>query len=85
MGCFDTVIIDCPSCQKQVSLQTKAGRCNFETFTRLSQIPASIAGDLATETTQCEHCQAEIQFDVQFLVRPMLKARRDEDDDEDDF
>lgn len=42
MGCFDTVVIECPACGNEIECQSKSGDC---TFKRMSLSRACEKGD----------------------------------------
>lgn len=72
MGCFDYVDIPCPKCGRNVDTQSKAGPCDFETYT-LSDMHPSIAADLSDRSLTCK-CGATIRFHVQFLITPFVES-----------
>ncbi len=80
MGCYDTVIIKCPNCNKSFSLQSKSGRCNLVTYT-IDNAPLVIIADLNEEGADgrlfCEHCSTAIEISVKFLVSVRIKDTSD--------
>lgn len=42
MSSFDSVVLDCPKCGKEVEFQSKAGVCRLHRY-KLSRVPASVA------------------------------------------
>ena len=70
MGMFDTLSVPCPRCGKEIEYQSKAGDCTLADY-NLSNVPASIAGDVNGEVEQCE-CGAEVKLLVQAVVTPLI-------------
>ena len=52
MGMFDTVVVECPSCQRKLDFQSKAGKCNLQKYV-LADVPIAIAEDLDTTKRIC--------------------------------
>lgn len=82
MGCFDTIILRCPSCRSRMEIQSKAGPCNLDTYT-LSSCPPAILGDLHDYTDQCVNCNRSFVIKVQCLAT-VEDSRDVEDSPEDD-
>lgn len=61
MGCYDTVVFQCPKCEKTFSVQTKAGRCTLSDFHQ-GAVPIEIASNLTGEIVHCEHCSTELRI-----------------------
>lgn len=57
MGCFDTVLVNCPGCGKSNEIQSKAGDCILQTFL-LDDAPDVIKSDLNGEEIECQQCGA---------------------------
>lgn len=59
MGMFDSVKGKCPHCNKEIELQSKAGKCSLGVYD-LNNVPITIANDLDREyddySNQCDHC-----------------------------
>jgi ribosomal protein L31 len=70
MGCFDTVIVRCPSCTNKIQVQSKAHDCDIKTFSH-QQVPLSIAEDLDEVDFRCG-CGARFK-----LVSPVKYVRMD--------
>lgn len=72
MGMFDSVKGNCPSCQKEVELQSKAGKRLLASYS-LNKIPVEIAGDLNLKwdelQNKCEHCGAKFVLRVNNLPK----------------
>jgi len=77
MGCFDTVIIECPKCHKEFEEQSKADKCNLRHY-RLHNVPMTIAGELAESGATCPHC--ETRLDIILMGRPHLQVVAHHDD-----
>lgn len=52
MGCFNTVIVRCPSCDTNLEFQTKYGSCNF-VITDLDDAEPLDAAGLIGESETC--------------------------------
>lgn len=78
MGMFDSVIVNCPYCNKKTELQSKAGDCNLEAFA-LNDMPLIIGAHLASGGgyRECNHCEKEIR--VVANGRPIFTAETIED------
>lgn len=55
MGMFDTVLIPCTSCGKNVEMQTKDGECALREYTT-EDIPWNLAYSLDGRSETCQHC-----------------------------
>ena len=56
MGCYDTVVFQCPNCGGVVEKQTEASKCNLETFEGKRGVPMSIAADIDGKNIRCSDC-----------------------------
>ena len=79
MGMFDRVWVNCPSCDQQVELQSKAGPCRLADYTEYS-CPLGVLEDISEYTQRCEKCKASFYLDVQTVrqVRIVEGAKPDE-------
>lgn len=70
MGMFDSVLVKCPECNKDIEFQSKADECMCRTYS-ISNAPNSIKGDLHGETQICDTCghYAEIETQCIMMVR----------------
>lgn len=55
MGMFDSVIFNCPSCERGIEIQSKAGECNLRNFSNHA-VPVEIAVDIDGRSAWCENC-----------------------------
>lgn len=62
MGCFDSVIARCPSCNAEVEFQTKVGECVLKRY-RVDSVPALIAASVAGDVTTCI-CGKQVQINT---------------------
>lgn len=82
MGCFDTVVGNCPHCGAKVYLQSKAGGCTMESYS-IEAVPGAIAADLCHDehpcNTTCDKCNNSFRFQcgISYLVRCRLVKRED--------
>jgi len=72
MGCFDELVITCPSCGGQAVFQSKAGSCVMAEFT-LDTVPPEVAGDLNEEYSECEGCGNPVVLRTQVIVTPVWR------------
>jgi len=80
MGCFDTLLIPCPSCGKVRHEQSKAGSCILVDYS-IDEAPANILADLSGTVFICKRCAAN--FKIQFPVRATVERCTYLDDDDD--
>lgn len=84
MGCFDTLNFTCPACGKTTSEQSKAGDCGLDNFT-LANAPLLVIADINDDGKKgrlyCEHCNAQLELEVRFVVMPRVKDAETTDDD----
>ena len=67
MGCFDKLVVNCPGCGHRVLFQSKADDCSMSEYT-LSDVPASIAGDLHGATEECHECGTTVRIRTQVFT-----------------
>lgn len=85
MGCFDTVHINCPSCNARVKIQTKTGTCRLRHY-RASNVPVEAAnGALGDE--RCDNCSKTFTVKartprIELYAVPQGERPSDEDDEE---
>jgi len=56
MGCFDSVIFDCPHCGNEIEGQSKSGDCGMRRYAPV-EVPADIAAGLIDEKIYCVNCK----------------------------
>lgn len=61
MGMYDSVVVNCPDCGKIVEFQSKAGKCEMETYS-ISSVPTEIALDLDMKKETCSSCGKQIEL-----------------------
>jgi hypothetical protein len=74
MGMFDSVMFNCPKCNKVIEVQSKSGACTLACY-EPDEVPAAIAGDIYGELVSCE-CGEEWKVsssDIHKTVRMMLR------------
>lgn len=59
MGCFNTVLIDCPHCGKEIEEQSKGGSCLMKSNKLES---ANVADVMAVSNSpiECYHCEGKL-------------------------
>jgi hypothetical protein len=55
MGMYDSVMVPCPSCGKQVEFQSKEWDCQMDRWS-LEEAPAKVKFDIMNEPNHCEAC-----------------------------
>lgn len=66
MGMFDTAFVRCPSCYREIELQSKADKCLCYNY-NIYDAPPSIQADLAG-AHECPHCAKMFIVTVQTMV-----------------
>ena len=67
MGMFDEVGIHCPRCKRTNIIQSKAGKCQLNSFTGVDA-PAAIAVDIDGKVIHCEYCGLEYKVQTKCLT-----------------
>ena len=67
MGMFDSLIVQCPGCGKDVEFQSKAGDCLLKVY-NLSSVPLAIAHDLDGEEDVCLNCHTKFTIQPTFNI-----------------
>jgi hypothetical protein len=67
MGMFDTVLFACPSCDKQIEEQSKAGDCRLNDYDQ-SFVPVEIAKALENTEVHCSNCGNNFVVEYAFEV-----------------
>lgn len=73
MGCYDTVVANCPACGTPVDFQTKVGDCKLERFTYKS-VPPHIAKGVDGQTERCRHCGRHVTLHCPALSKVMMEV-----------
>lgn len=55
MGCYDTVILECPACRTRIKYQSKDGEGWSRTY-GLYNAPPQILGGMIGEKITCDNC-----------------------------
>lgn len=78
MGCYDEVIITCPSCGEYHTEQTKWGDCMLRTY-MLESAPLELVAAMKhysdNDELYCEHCSEPIEIGVNFIVHTYKGGR----------
>lgn len=86
MGCFDSVIVKCPSCKKEVEFQSKSGDCTLSRYT-LEEAPEDVLKDVNRHSpVSCLGCDAKLVVVVStfrdrqvYAIDPKKRACASED------
>ena len=65
MGCFDSVVVECPDCHEKVEFQSKAGDCILAVYDN-RYVPENIAKDLNRQCKNCENCGKVITLEIDY-------------------
>lgn len=58
MGCYDTVMVPCPTCGNREPFQSKSGECLLENY-NLEEAPDHVLGDVNRHAPyDCQKCGA---------------------------
>lgn len=68
MGMFDRVWAECPNCQKDLEIQSKAGECMLRDYT-LETAPTEIIEAIMGKYAYCANC------DRSWQVKPAVGVR----------
>lgn len=76
MGCYDSVNVRCPYCDKYVEFQSKAGDCCLDTHHQ-GYVPPEIAKDLHGDCEECQHCHNPVWLYMERLPQlvPMFASK----------
>ena len=80
MGMYDSVMVKCFNCGKNVEFQSKAGKCRLDKFL-VRKVPTEIAIDLHGTIEVCKKCGTKIQLSI---PEGMLFTKMFVDDPEED-
>jgi uncharacterized Zn finger protein len=76
MGCFDTVMIPCPTCGQHYPEQTKAGECILEEYTFDNAPPEVLASINQYAPFTCEACGTVFAVQIRVVAIPYVVNRR---------
>lgn len=62
MGMFDSVYVNCPECNTQNEIQSKAGDCDLKRY-HFTSVPAVIAEDISGEVVKCYACNTRFSIE----------------------
>ena len=62
MGLFDSLIIKCPECKKELEFQSKSGPCGLYNFTK-DDLPPEVGVDMADNIVKCQFCGNNFRLD----------------------
>lgn len=75
MGCFDTLIVKCPFCDKDVEEQTKAGDCALQEYRfEDPDLPTWVMQSFNFMEWECYNC--DHRFNTLFDFEVVVKDRR---------
>lgn len=86
MGMYDSIMVNCPTCDKLTEIHSKADRCNLAVYT-LNTAPAKVLLDICEESHFCPNNHS-FYLRVQSIVHADAIVGKlpnaDEDADEED-
>jgi len=72
MGCYDTVMVPCPSCGNREPFQTKSGECLLKEYD-LEDAPQEVLGDVNRHAPyDCQKCGASFYVKAVVTATPAL-------------
>lgn len=63
MGCYDTVLVNCPKCGEEHNFQSKSGECLLEYYT-LENCPAGVMANVNRHSPYKCECGVSLEVDV---------------------
>jgi uncharacterized Zn finger protein len=72
MGCFDTVLIPCPTCGQDYPEQTKAGACLLEEYTFENAPPEALASINEYAPFTCDNCGTVFAVRIHVMAVPYV-------------
>lgn len=68
MGMFDEVLVRCPSCEKEQTVQSKGGDCILALYD-LNEAPADVLSDVNRHAPfECVACGCLFKVELKFLA-----------------
>jgi hypothetical protein len=72
MGCYDTIMVPCPTCQTREAFQTKSGECLLGEY-NLEDAPEEVLGDVNRHSPYvCRVCGAVFHVKLEIHATPTL-------------
>ena len=56
-------MVSCPTCNKCLEFQSKAGECTLEAYTK-ELVPLEIAKDLLDQVEECPKCHSKVRLEL---------------------
>lgn len=66
MGCYDTVVVNCPKCGREHYLQSKGGECLLKEYT-LKNCPVDVLSDVNRHAPF--NCECGVVFDIRLKCK----------------
>jgi hypothetical protein len=63
MGVFDTVIVNCPNCNKAIEFQSKGGECNMYEYT-LEDCPDDVLSNINRHSPYICDCGKSLSVNI---------------------
>jgi len=63
MGCYDTVLVNCPKCGEEHNFQSKSGECLLEYYT-LENCPDSVMSNVNRHSPYKCDCGVSLKVDI---------------------
>lgn len=71
MGCYNSIIFKCPSCQATIEVQSKAGSCSLETFL-VEEASFQDLAEIEDSIIECRKCHSSYKIKLQKIVSSYL-------------
>ena len=83
MGMFDSVMVPCPKCHKDIEFQSKSGECLLDVYT-LDTVPMAVLGDINRHSPyDCPKCGTPTYVKVTVVATSAIYERGIDKDGDD--
>lgn len=78
MGCYDSVMVPCPTCGWRSEFQSKGGECLLRTY-QLESCPQDVLADVNRHAPNaCEQCGTVYEVGFTVLANSVIAAQQGE-------
>jgi uncharacterized protein YbaR (Trm112 family) len=72
MGMFDSLIVACPKCHKELEFQSKSGSCGLDVY-NADNLPPEVAIGMNGDIIKCQHCKTNFRLECNFPKKVKIK------------